>query len=326
MNVITNIVEKITKEHYTLTDILRAQQKYHEKRRWSVYEVIGERQLTNFDQKDRAALWHAARAELTTQPAGIRMAVQGVQLAQQIEGENPLGAIILQAAAAWSARYWLEEEAHHEVAYGLLLEMAGLSPIEHDELVEHRGFFPDDNYVRVCMLQAFVEMEACATYGQVAKTTSDPLVREIFSTIARDESQHRQYFVSFARALVESGVYPVKDVLAMAYTWVRPGAGETHGSTRKQQSKREGFVNWWERVNIDEESGLALADEQIRSSNIQATKERSLFAAVFEATGIKVNSISELERAYFKSLIQPNTNRLRSSIDQGTSEQICIAQ
>ncbi|NER99322.1 MAG: hypothetical protein F6J86_36800 [Symploca sp. SIO1B1] len=112
----------------------------------------------------------------------------------------------------------------------------------------------------------------------------------------------------------------------MAYTWVRPGAGETHGSTRKQQSKRQGFVNWWERVNTDEESGLALADEQIRSSNLQATKERSLFAAVFEATGIKVNSISELERAYFKSLTQPDTNRLRYSINQGTSEQVCVAQ
>lgn len=326
MKILTDLVGDITKNNSTLTTILRTQQGYHEKRRWSVYDVIRDVPYQNFDERDRAALWHASRAELTTQPAGIRLAVQGVNLAQKLEEENPVGAMVLQAAAAWSARYWLEEEAHHEVAYGILLEMAGLSAIEHDELVDHRGFFPDDNYARVCMLQACVEIEACATYGEMARTSHNPLVKQIFHRIMRDESQHRQYFVSFTRGLVDAGVYPIKDVLAMAYTWLRPDHGETHGSRREMQSERQGFVNWWEKVQTDEESGVALADDQIRSKNLQQKKEKSVFYAILEATGIKVNSVKELERAYFKSLTDPNANRPRHSIYKGTREKVCVAQ
>jgi hypothetical protein len=303
MKIISNLVKCITEKNYSLTEILRKQQAYHEKRRWSVFEVIGNRKLTSFDEKDCGTIFHAARAELTTQPAGIRLAVQGVKLAQEIADENPVGAKVLQAAAAWSARYWLEEEAHHEVAYGLLLEMAGLPSIEHKELVDHRGFFPEDNYVRVCLLQACVEIEACVVYGQIAKNSRDPLVKEIFWRIMRDESQHRQYFISFAKGLVDSGVYPIKDVLAMAYTWIRPVAGETYGSNRNQQSKREGFVNWWEHVCTDSEKGVALANDYIFADNLRIKKEKSLLAAIFEITGIKVNSVKELERIYLNSIM-----------------------
>jgi ferritin-like protein len=326
MNILTNLVGDILDKNYTLTKILRVQQEYHEKRRWSVFEVIGDRHIENLYELECAALWHASRAELTTQPAGIRMAVQGVTLAEKIKSENPVGAMVLHAAAAWSARYWLEEEAHHEVAYGMLLEMTGTPPIEHDELVEHRGFFPDDNFARVCMLQTCVEIEACATYGYMAHSAKDPLVREIFQRIMRDESQHRKYFISFAKGLVDSGVYPVKDVLSMAYTWLRPNVGETHGSTREQQPERQGFVNWWERVRIDEESGLALTDEQIRSKSLQSRKEKSIFSAVSEATGIKVNSVKELQVAYFKSLTTPDCDRAQYSINQRSRKQASLAQ
>ena len=189
--ILTDIAGEIRRNNYSLTDILRIQQAYHEYRRWSVFDVIGDRKLTTFGAKDRAAICHAARAELTTQPAGIRMAVLGVKLAQQFENENLTGAIVLHAAAAWSARYWLEEEAHHEVAYNLLLEMTGLPPVNYDELVEHRGFFPDDNYARICMLQAFVEIEATASYNAISRSSQDPLVKEVFERIMRDEVQHR---------------------------------------------------------------------------------------------------------------------------------------
>jgi hypothetical protein len=165
MRVMTGLAKAIKDDGLTLTGILRYQQQYHEFRRWSVFEVLKDRKLEQLHPQDRAALWHAARAELTTQPAGIRLAQAGVRLANEVARDNPLGSTVLHAAAAWSARYWLEEEAHHEVAYGLLLELIGDEPIPQEEVVEHRGFFPDDNYVRVCMLQACVEIEASVTYA-----------------------------------------------------------------------------------------------------------------------------------------------------------------
>ncbi|MBX3191032.1 MAG: hypothetical protein KF819_28810 [Labilithrix sp.] len=297
-----DLVRAIRDDKLTLTNILRAQQEYHEQRRWSVFDVLKTRRPHRIDPRDRAALWHAARAELTTQPAGIRLAVDGVKLANEIRSANPVGAIVLHAAAAWSARYWLEEEAHHEVAYGMLLEMLGDAPIPEDEVVEHRGFFPEDNYARVCVLQACVETEAAVTYGEMAKKAHDPLVRDVFLAIMRDEVQHRQYFASFAQALVDAEVYPAKDVLAMAFTWLRPN-GETHGSKREKQSEREGFVNWWERVRTGDDDDLALHDEQIRSAQLQAKKERSILKVVAEATGQRYATVHELQRGYFRSLV-----------------------
>ncbi|GAA3308548.1 hypothetical protein GCM10020295_70910 [Streptomyces cinereospinus] len=141
MLIMTDIVKEL-RAGATLTDVLRAQHSYHEQRRWSSDEIFGRRRLTNAGQTDKAALWHAARAELTTQPAGIRLAVDGVKLANEIRESNPLGSDVLHIAAAWSARYWLEEEAHHEISFGRLMEMTGIDPIEQEEVVECRAPSP----------------------------------------------------------------------------------------------------------------------------------------------------------------------------------------
>lgn len=326
MRIVTDLVKEIKENNRTVSDLLRVQHEYHEHRRWSVYEVIENRRFSDaLDDRDRAALWHASRAELTTQPAGIRLAVDGVKLAQEIEKSNPLGSVIAHIAAAWSARYWLEEEAHHEVAYGILLEMAGLDPISHADVTEHRGFFPADNYLRVCILQACVEIEATVTYGEMAKTSKDPLIADVFHHVMKDEVQHRQYFIAFAKALVDSNVYPIKDALSMAYTWIRPNVGETYGSTRNEQTERKGFVNWWEQVVTDKDSAIALDDNQIRSNQLHEKKVRSVLAAVYEVTGIEVATVKELERAYFSSLTTNNLDRIRHAVGTRDGRQPCAA-
>ncbi|MEU3734960.1 ferritin-like domain-containing protein [Streptomyces sp. NPDC033538] len=292
MLIMTDIVGEL-RAGATVSDVLRVQQSYHEQRRWSTDALFDGRRLSRPGPGDKAALWHAARAELTTQPAGIRLAVDGVALAAEIRESNPLGSDVLNAAAAWSARYWLEEEAHHEVAFGRLMEMAGIDPIDEAEVVEHRGAFPTDNYARVCVLQACVEIEACVSYGWQSRTTEDALVRDVFRTVMKDEVQHRQYFASFAKALIESGVYPVKDVLSMAYTWVRPDGGETFGSARDAQTRRQGYVNWWERTRSGEDE-FALGDDALHEGSVHAQKLTSVFALVREVTGIETRSYEDL--------------------------------
>ncbi|MBC3843189.1 hypothetical protein GXW82_32285 [Streptacidiphilus sp. 4-A2] len=139
MLIMTDIVKEL-KAGATISDVLRSQQSYHEHRRWATDKLFDGRKLSkNVAQVDRAALWHSSRAELTTQPAGIRLAVDGVRLANELRETNPLGSDVLHVAAAWSARYWLEEEAHHEVAFGRLLDMAGMDAIDVDDVIEHRG-------------------------------------------------------------------------------------------------------------------------------------------------------------------------------------------
>ncbi|MFB9465399.1 hypothetical protein [Streptomyces cinereospinus] len=324
MLIMTDIVKEL-RAGATLTDVLRAQHSYHEQRRWSSDEIFGRRRLTNAGQTDKAALWHAARAELTTQPAGIRLAVDGVKLANEIRESNPLGSDVLHIAAAWSARYWLEEEAHHEISFGRLMEMTGIDPIEQEEVVECRGPLPVDNYARVCILQACVEIEACVSYQHAARTSKDELVHDVFHTVMKDEVQHRQYFAAFAKALLESGVYPVKDVLSMAYTWIRPDGGETFGSTREAQTEREGFVNWWERVRTDEEDEFRLADDALHEGSVHARKLSSVFALVREVTGIETRSYEDLKRAYFASLRTNDVDRIRSAVGRGARSEAALA-
>lgn len=324
MLITTDIVKEL-KAGATITDVLRAQQSYHEQRRWGSDALFDRRRLSRPSHADKAALWHAARAELTTQPAGLRLAVDGVKLANEIRESNPLGSDVLHIAAAWSARYWLEEEAHHEIVFGRLMEMAGIDPIEEEEVVECRGTLPVDNYARVCVLQACVEIEACVSYDWASRGTDDELVHDVFHTVMKDEVQHRQYFVSFAKALVETGVYPIKDVLSMAYSWVRPDGGETYGSAREAQTEREGHVNWWERIRTgDEEFGLA--DDSLHQGPIHAKKLTSVFALVREATGIQTESYDDLKRAYFASLRTNDVDRIRSAVRAGAAREAALAQ
>ncbi|MEU8954753.1 hypothetical protein AB0C93_10635 [Streptomyces sp. NPDC048518] len=324
MLIMTDIVKEL-RAGATVSDVLRVQQSYHEQRRWGTDALFDGRRLSRPAPGDKAALWHASRAELTTQPAGIRLAVDGVKLANEIRDTNPLGANVLHIAAAWSARYWLEEEAHHEVAFGRLMEMAGVDPIDEDEVIEHRGAFPTDNYARVCILQACVEIEACVSYGWQSRTTEDGLVRDVFHTIMKDEVQHRQYFASFAKALVESGVYPIKDVLSMAYTWVRPDGGETFGSARAAQTEREGFVNWWERTRTAEEE-FGLGDDALHEGSVHMKKLTSVFALVREVTGIHTQSYEDLKRAYFASLRTNDVDRIRSAVRDGAAREAALAR
>lgn len=315
VSIIRDLVAEIKEHNYTAFQVNALQHRYHEERRWSVFDIIDNRPFDGIDDRDRAALWHVARGEITTFTGGIRIARDAVQLGHELAKTNPLGSTVAHIAGAWTGRYWLEEEAHHEVAFGVLLERAGLPRIETEETAEHRGLFPSDNLARAMVLQACVEVEVSVAYSEMAKTSKDPVIRDIFFHIMRDEVQHRQYFFSFAKALIDANVYPVKDILSMAYMWIKPGSGETHGPKREAQSERDGYVNWWETVRAEEGDNLALRDDQVRSPHILDKKIRSVLAGVRESTGIQVHSVKALEKAYFESLRTNDLARIQSVVD-----------
>ena len=168
MKILSDLAAKI-QNGMTLPEILRHQHHYHEYRRWSVFDILKEGKLKDFDQRDRAAIWHFVRGEMTTQPAGVGISDCAQRLARELAKENKVASIVLQAAAAWVGRYWLEEEAHHEIAFHALMEMTGIEPVSAEEIDAHRGAFPDDNFVRKMMLQTCVEVEVVVTYSSMAK-------------------------------------------------------------------------------------------------------------------------------------------------------------
>lgn len=300
-----NLVSAI-EQGLTLPQIVRRQHEYHEYRRWSVFDVLKQYDDIELDRRDRVALWHIARGELTTMSGGIGLAKTALEYARELGSTNRVGATVLHAAATWIARYWLEEEAHHEVAYGTLLDEVCGDAIPDDDLMRHRGLFPTDNFLRNLMLQACVEVEVAVTYAEAAKTTTSPLMREFYTRISRDEVQHRQYFVSFAQGLVDAGVYPAKDALAMAFHWVRP-SGELYGSTRSAQSTRTGYVNWWETVRVESDDPNAITQDQHFAAEIFAKKTKSVLKAVHQVTGQDYETVDELKKAYFRSLREPST-------------------
>jgi hypothetical protein len=288
----------------TLQEVVRRQHRYHEWRRWSMFDILDRHREANrpITERDRAALWHVARGELTTLSAGVGLADTALEYAKDLEGDNPLGAKVMHAAATWLARYWNEEEAHHEAAYGAILDELCADPVADDEIMEHRGKFPTDNFVRNMILQACVEIEVSVTYAHAAKTSDHPLIKEVFSQISKDEVQHRQYFVSFAQGLIDAGVYPAKDALAMAFHWVKPG-GELYGSTRDAQSNRDGYVNWWEKTRTEESDTLAVTPDQHFSEEIFNRKRRSVLKVVTQATRDRYETVESLKKGYFRSLV-----------------------
>lgn len=290
-------------EGATLQQICRTQHRYHEWRRWSVFDILARHRGSKaISKRDHAALWHVSRGELTTLPAGVGLAETALQMARSLEETNPRGARVMHAAAYWIGRYWNEEEAHHEVAYGALLDELCLDPIPDDDVMRHRGMFPRDNFLRNLVLQACVEIEVSVTYAYAAKTSDNPMIREIFTQIMRDEVQHRQYFVAFAQGLVDTGVYPAKDALAMAFHWIKPG-GELYGSTRSAQSNRDGYVNWWEMTRTDaDQDATAVTSDQHFDERILSQKRTSVLKVASQTTRSRYDSLPGLKRAYLRSL------------------------
>jgi hypothetical protein len=196
--------------------------------------------------------------------------VDGARLADEIGGTNPLGGDVLRIAASWTARHWPKEEARHAAVLGRLGDMAGTG---HPGPDEPPGSFPTGNYARFCALRACAEADAGRAYEDAARTSEDPLLHDVFHALARDEARHRRYFAAFAKALVDSGVYPVKDVLSVAYTWIRR-TGDDAPPAR--------------------EPGGALL-------------------LVREATGIEIRSYEALRRACFASLRTNDADRIRAA-------------
>lgn len=274
----------------SLIDVTWMQHRYHEKRRWSSVELLAQINLNQLSQADKVYIWNAGRAELTTKPGADRLARLADSECHRWAGTDMHLAAVMQACSTWS-RYWNEEESFHEATLNILAQRLGMTPISNETFIEFRRIFPDDNMLRTLFLLAISEITATVNYARCASHAKDPGLRTFFRQIAADEAQHMRYFLSFSRALIDSGKYHAKDAFSIAHLFLREG-GEIHGSGRSKTQSRDTHVNWWDHL----ETGSIERPEDIDG------KQHMVFGALEKVTGIRVCSTDEVEEVWMDLL------------------------
>jgi hypothetical protein len=283
-----NLYDALKEERATLLDIIWEQHRYHERRRWSAEELLSAIDLSALTPTDRYFVANAGRAELTTKPGADRVTRLADIECRRWLGKNDVVAKTMQACGTWS-RYWNEEEAHHEATFNYLSAALSIDPPDDHTIIEFRKIFPDDDMLRTLTLLACSEINAAVTYNEYARLTKEPGLRALLLQVGADEVQHMRYFISFSKALVDSGEYEAKGALAIAHLFVRPG-GEIYGVTREVTNDRSTHVNWWDHLDAPQDGvSLLMGVEK---------KLAMTYKMVEQITGISVSSPEDIEEKW----------------------------
>jgi hypothetical protein len=282
--IIDELHSALTVEGMSLIDITWEQHRMHEHRRWSALELLAAVDMERLSEADRYRVWNAGRAELTTKPGADRVARLADRECHEWRPRDPVVANIMQALSTWS-RYWNEEEAYHETAFNQLAHLVGLPAVPDETFIEFRKVFPDDDMLRTLTLLAISEITAAINYAECARLAEDPGLRALFKQVGADEIQHMNYFIAFAKALVDSGHWHAKEAFAVAHFFVREG-GDLYGSRRAKIEARGTHVNWWDHVEHGPASDTPDAIDRKRGLVYQALRR---------ITGISVDSVQAVE-------------------------------
>lgn len=272
-----------------LSALIWNQQCLHEQRRWSSQTYVDAIPLRQVSANDRKVIWNAGRAELTTKPGADRLARDAnSEVARWLE-TAPATAAVVEACGTWS-RYWNEEEAHHECAFNELSSRLELPQLTLDTYAEFRAIFPPDCLLRTLVLLMMSEINAAAEYGSAARKTEQPEVRRLLRQIAADEVQHMNYFISFAKALIDSGNYPTRNALSVVNFFFGTNQ-EIEGGRRSTLSNRTTHVNWWDKVDFDEEN---------KDDDLHKTKTDMALRGIQRITGLHFRSMTELSQRWMQ--------------------------
>ncbi|XXF75588.1 ferritin-like domain-containing protein [Myxococcaceae bacterium GXIMD 01537] len=272
-----------------LVDVVWEQQRAHEAHRWSIVEAVEAVNPAQLTESDRMLVWNAGRAELTAKPSADRMARLADRECRRFQGKNDVAAAIIQALGTWT-RYWNEEEARHETGFNQLSQMLGFEPVSDELFIEYRKIFPEDDLLRTVTMLAFSESIAAVNYGQCARGIRDPGLNTLFKKVGADEVRHMNYFISFARGLVETGEYALKESFAVANFFLREG-GELYGARREHVEHRDTHINWWD--HLEYRTGMNAPDAIER-------KRTLILYALRRITGIACSSVEEVEDQYLE--------------------------
>lgn len=295
-----HVYRSLTQGDKKLVNLIWEQHRYHEYRRWNVMDYVRAIDLNRLNRLEQHFIKNAGFAELTTKPGADRLTrLSDKECRRWLEDDENLAAAI-QACGTWS-RYWNEEESHHEMSFNYLSlalnagpahDPAALPP-DDEEIIEFRKIFPDDDMLRTLTLLAFSEVNAAVSYYEFARKAEEPNLKAMLHQISADEVQHMHYFVTFAKALVDSGRYHPKNAFAIGHLFLREG-GELYGSTRVSTESRGSHVNWWDAVDGE--------IKEISVDNGIERKEKMILKALENITGIKADSRQAVENTWMDML------------------------
>jgi hypothetical protein len=289
--VIAELYRAFKEERRTLVDITWEQHRLHESRRWSAAELVAAVDTERLSELDRLIVWSAGRGEMTAKPSADRMSRLADAECRRWVGRDDVVASIIQSLGTWT-RYWNEEESHHEMGFTRLSLLLGLPPMSDAEIIDYRKIFPDDELLRTVTMLSFSEGIAAVNYGQYTRRVQDPGLKALLKHAGADEVQHMQYFISFAKALVDSGAYLAKESFAVAHFFLRQG-GELYGSAREHVEHRTTHINWWDHLQ-------ARAGEVAAASEALERKRSLILHALKRITGISCASAEEVEDTWME--------------------------
>lgn len=284
--VIRDLYRAFKEEGRTLMDITWEQHRLHESRRWSAVELLSAVRLDQLTEQDRFVVWSAGRAEMTAKPSADRMSRLADSECRRFLEKDPVVASIIQSLGTWT-RYWNEEESHHEMGFSQLARMLGFAPFDDATVIDQRKVFPDDDLLRTVTMLSFSEGIAAVNYGQYGRRAKDPGLKTLLKHVGADEVQHMQYFTSFAKALVDSGAYAMKECFAVAHFFLRDG-GELYGSAREHVETRTTHTNWWDHLD-------AVAGEAAVAPEMLERKRSLILHSLKRITGISCASAEQVE-------------------------------
>ncbi|MFL5344621.1 MAG: ferritin-like domain-containing protein [Hyalangium sp.] len=284
--VVRDLYRAFKEEGRTLVDITWEQHRFHEFRRWSAAQLLESVHLEQLSPLDRSVVWSAGRAEMTAKPSADRMSRLADVECRRFLDKDPALASVIQSLGTWS-RYWNEEESHHEMGFTWLSRMLGFAPLSDAAVIDYRKIFPDDDLLRTVTMLSFSEGIAAVNYGQYARRVADPGLKALLKHVGADEVQHMQYFIAFAKALVDSGAYLAKESFAVAHFFLREG-GELYGSARGHVEYRPTHTNWWD--HLEDGAGLAAAAPEALER-----KRALILHALKRITGISCVSPEQVE-------------------------------
>jgi hypothetical protein len=118
---------------------------------------------------------------------------------------------------------WFYEETKHPSALMRWLRLVG-TEIDTDALRTQRGTFPFAPHpLTTLALNVIAEMQAADSYLSLAKFSSEPVLSDICTKIARDEARHASHFFRYAKHLFsisEDRDRQGRRVLTVLATWL----------------------------------------------------------------------------------------------------------
>lgn len=187
-----------------------------EKVRWNFFDIpwqeFDEKEVTNELVESIKSL---ATVELTTYPGAMNFF-------REFEDDMDF--------TQW-AGLWLYEETRHPQ---VLMNWLSLQNIvfSSDKISQNRKIYPSgENRIGTLCMNIISEMRAAAVYLNIAKSVTEPVIKDIALKLSADESRHAAGFYIYAKKYIkksEDKIIAKMQALEMLYVWLNSATNIRH--------------------------------------------------------------------------------------------------